>query len=124
MNGKRIAFYLAGLASLIVLIITVDKAEDWLTHVSYPFDVWRMDLDDILANLGLFLAGSAAIWTVKLKADRIEHKLNGGMMELAHKHVQENEVIIGLVHRLDKMETERKTCIDELKALRQHIEEL
>ena len=131
MNKKYVTYSLTGFVLLITLIIVVDKAEDLLTQVEYPFDVWRMDLDDILANIGLFMVGAAAIWTVKLRGDKLEanheqlaNKINGNLAVSARLHMQEDEIFIGLMHRIDKLENERTDCIDELKVLREKIEEL
>ena len=129
MTPKR-SLTIAGLfVALILLILIVDKSEDWLTHVEYPLNVWRMDLDDIAANIGLFLVGVAAFVTVfkkadqaSRKADQLSQRVNGGLQQAAREHVQDSEVIIGLVHRLDKVEGNRDLCLEELTALRKRID--
>ena len=131
MTPKR-SLTIAGLfVALILLILIVDKSEDWLTHVEYPLNVWRMDLDDIAANIGLFLVGVAAFVTVfkkadqaSRKADQVSQRVNGGLQQAAREHVQDSEVIIGLVHRLDKMEGNRDLCLEELAELRVRIDQL
>ena len=117
--------------ALIALIYIVDTAEDRLVHVEYPFNVWRMDLDDILANVGLFLVGVAAFVTVfkkadqaGKKADQLSQRVNGGLQKAAREHVQDNEVIVGLVHRLDMVEADRGKCLEELTSLRERIDQL
>jgi hypothetical protein len=124
------SYWLGGFFALIVLIVIVDSAKDWIV-VSYQFDVWRMDLDDFVANVGIFLAGVAAVWTVKLrndetrrKLDALEHKLNGEVKQAAHDHLQENEIIATMNHRLDKMEVQRDECTDALSKLRSRIDAL
>ena len=129
MSPKR-ALTITGLfAALVLLILIVDRAEDYLVHIEYPFNVWRMDLDDIAANIGLFLVGLAAFITVfrkadqaTRKADQVSQRVNGGLQQAAREHVQDSEVIIGLVHRLDKVEANRNLCLEELTALRERID--
>ena len=129
MTPKRALTIAAAFVALVLLILVVDRAEDFMHDISYPFNVWRMDLDDIAANIGLFLVGVAAFVTVFKKADRASRKadqlsqrVNGGLQQAAREHVQDNEVIIGLVHRLDKVEGNRDLCLEELTALRERID--
>ena len=128
---KRIWIGIGSFLALVILIIVIDRSEDWLTQVEYPFDVWRMDLDDVLANFGLFLAGLAAFLTVfrkagraHQKADQLSERVNGGLQRAAREHVQDSEVIIGLVHRIDKVEENRDLCLEELAELRERIDQL
>jgi hypothetical protein len=126
-------WYMAGgFILLILLIVLVDRAEDVLTHISYPFNVWRMDLDDIAANIGLFLVGLAAFMSVFRKADRahkkadqVSERINGGMMEMAKQHVaiatqeaQETSHYIDLLTRITNVEKQRDNCHEELEAIR------
>jgi hypothetical protein len=121
-----------GFVALVVLIYIVDTAEDWVQHISYPFDVWRMDLDDIAANIGLFLAGLAAFLAVFRKADRahqkadqVSERINGGLMEMAKQHValatqeaQETSHYIDLLTRVTNVEKQRDNCQKELDDIR------
>jgi hypothetical protein len=125
----------AGFIALVALIYIVDTAEDWVQHVSYPFDVWRMDLDDMLANVGLFLAGLAAFLAVFRKADRahkradlVSEQFNGGMKEMAKQHValatqeaQETSHYIDLLTRVTAVEKQRDDCHEELSQIREWI---
>jgi hypothetical protein len=124
-----------GFVSLVVLIYVVDTAEDWVQHISYPFNVWRMDLDDALANIGLFLAGLAAFIAVFRKADRahqkadqVSERINGGLMEMAKQHVeiatqeaQETGHYIDLLSRVTAVEKQRDDCHNELSQIRDWI---
>ena len=96
--------------------------------IQYPLGTWRMDLDDALTSVGTVALGVAAIWTVWLKAQEaerkaaaLEEKLNGGLQRAAKQHMQENEVIIGLNHRMDRFEQERDHCQQELADLREWV---
>lgn len=129
MKFKRHMMYLGALVALIILIVIVDRSEDWLTHVEYPFDVWRMDLDDVLANVGLFLAGlSAFIVAIRRadrahkKADQVGDRINGGMADMAKEHVamatQESQDYNELLLRVTSVENQRDDCLKELHMLR------
>ena len=133
-NVKRHWWTLAGFVALVMLIVIVDKSEDWLTHIEYPFDVWRMDLDDVLANIGLFLAGmSAFIVAVRRadrahkKADQVGDRINGGMAKMAKEHVkmatQEAQDYVELLSRVTAVEDQRDDCQKELHMLRVWINE-
>lgn len=125
----------AAAAALIMLIVIVDRAEDWVTHIEYPLNIWRMDLDDLLANLGLFLGGVAALITVFRKADRAQKKadqvserINGGMAELAKEHVAiataeatEASHFIDLLGRVTTIEKQRDDCHDQLEVMRTEL---
>ena len=128
---KRTLYWTAAAIGLVALIFVVDTAEDWLHDVSYPFNVWRMDLDDVAANIGLFLVGLAAFVTVfkkadkaHRKADQVSERVNGGLAVAAREHLQDNEVIHTMMHRMDRIEAQRDDCHDELALLRGRIEEL
>ena len=132
---KRALLIAGGFVALVTLIFIVDRAEDWLVHIEYPFNVWRMDLDDILANVGLFLAGLAAFLTVfrkankaHLKADQVSERINGGMAKMAREHVAiaaneatETEHYIDLLERITAIETQRDDCHKELADIRDWI---
>jgi hypothetical protein len=128
-------WYMAGgFILLILLIVIVDRAEDWIS-ISYQLDVWRMDLDDILSNVGTFLIGLAAIVAVwkkaeraHLKADQVSERINGGMMEMAKQHValatqeaQETSHYIDLLSRVTTIEKQRDDCHAELSNIREWI---
>jgi hypothetical protein len=126
--------FVGGFVALVTLIVIVDRAEDVL-QVSYQFDVWRMDLDDILANIGLFLVGLAAFLAVFRKADRahkradlVSEQFNGGMREMAKQHVelatqeaQEKSHYIDLLTRVTSIEKQRDDCHEELSVIREWI---
>jgi hypothetical protein len=132
---KRTLLFGGGFVALVALIYIVDTAEDWVQHVSYPFDVWRMDLDDALANVGLFLAGLGAFLAVFRKADRahkradlVSEQFNGGMREMAKQHVelatqeaQEAGHYIDLLTRVTTIEKQRDDCEAERQELREWI---
>ena len=109
----------------IVLIVAGVVLINQHATVQYPLGTWRMDLDDALTSVGTVALGVAAIWTVWLKAQEaqrkaaaLEEKLNGGLQRAAKQHMQENEVIIGLNHRMDRFEQERDHCQQELAELK------
>ena len=120
-----------GVVSFVVAVFLVDR----YAHVDYPFDVWRMDLDDALANIGFFLVGVAAIWTIGAKATRaeskanhVEHQINGGLSESAKRHVNEmldnNEIEVGLWRRVDALEESKQDCIEREKRCSEENEKL
>ena len=113
-----------GLISIVVGVVLINQH----ATIQYPLGTWRMDLDDALTSIALLATGVAAIWTVWLKATeadrkatKLEEKLNGGLQRAARQHMQENEVIIGLNHRMDRFETERDDCRSELADLREWV---
>ena len=113
-----------GVVLIIVGIVLINQH----ATIQYPLGTWRMDLDDALTSVGTVALGVAAIWTVWMKAtdaqrtaENLEKKLNGGLQRAAKQHMQENEVIIGLNHRMDRFETERDHCQQELADLREWV---
>lgn len=135
MNGRHSrTWYLIpglGLAAIVGAVVMHVAGVD----VDYPLNTWRMDLDDAMVGLGTILLGIAGIWTALTKArqaettanaaharaDLLEHKLNGGMVEVAREHMQENEVMATVIVRLDRIEAERDDCIEERKELQRWI---
>ena len=137
MKPYRAWLAIPSMIALVAVIYAVDRAEDFLTHIEYPFDVWRMDLDDILANIGLFLAGLGAFLMVFRKADRAHKKadlvsdqFNGGMKEIAQQHVElatqeahEEGHYIELLERVTAVERQRDDCRVELEMIRKWVNE-
>lgn len=121
----------AGLAAVVVAVLMHVAGVD----VDYPLATWRMDLDDAMVGVGTILLGVAGIWTALTKArqaeataleaharaDRLEHKVNGGMVEFARETMHENEIMATVIHRLDRIEAERDDCIEERKELQRWI---
>ena len=117
---------------LIALMVIVDRAEDILTHISYPMDTWRMDLDDALIGVGTFLLGVAAFVTLWRKADktqaatdRVAGQINGGMSAIAREHVEgaisDADVEVGLWRRVDALEAGLDECCErELRCLEEN----
>lgn len=117
-------FLLPGVILLIVggLLATVLRGVD----ISYPVNTWRMDLDDILANVaalilaaGTFLLGLAALKKASdadHRSIRNEHSINGGMGEAVTHHVGEAlkdaDVELGLWRRVDVLEEGYKDCME------------
>ena len=126
---RRYLLYTLAAAALIVIIVLVDKAEDLLTRIEYPMDVWRMDLDDIAANVGFFLAGLAAFLTVWKKAgkahdraDQVSQDINGGLASLASQIVadelRQSDIEVGLHNRVTALEdllVDYQGCLDREK---------
>lgn len=114
---------LPGVILLIVggLLATVLRGVD----ISYPVNTWRMDLDDILANVaalilaaGTFLLGFAAFKKASdadHRSMRNEHSINGGMADSVTHHVGEAlkdaDVEQGLWKRVDALETSNADCL-------------
>jgi hypothetical protein len=132
---RRTWLIAGGFVALVVLIYLVDTAEDWIAHVSYPFDVWRMDLDDMLANVGLFLAGLAAFLTVfrkagqaHKKADQVSERVNGGMARMVKEHVAiatneatEASHYLDLLSRVTEIEGQRDDCHQQLADIKEWV---
>ena len=128
-------WWAVGGVMLILLIVLVDKVEDLLAHIDYPLDVWRMDLDDLLANVGLFLGGLGAFLMVfkvakdaQRKAELVDSRINGGMKKLAEQHVAvaTNEALeaghyVELLSGVTKIEQQRDHCLEELDAIKEWI---
>lgn len=132
----RITWKWAIFASVIVMLLGF-SANHFLQEivVQYPLDTWRMDLDDFLANIGLFLGGLGALSAVLVrlrktedKITQVEHHMNGGMTDLAEKILLEQLEIAGygaswleVVARLDKIESERDSCREQVVALTRYV---
>jgi hypothetical protein len=116
-----------------VLIVTGFGIAHFLTEVvDYPLDVWRMDLDDLLANIGLFLVGLAAWLTVRQrakaaeeKAEAVDDKINGGIRKLAADMIRDemevagvNKATVEMEGRVEALEVERNQCRSELATMR------
>ena len=139
MTPRRIAWVATvGFVALVALIVAVDRVEDWMTSVHYPLDVWRMDLDDLLANVGLFLAGLAAYLKVRRstpgvekKVETVEGQVNGEIRELAAELIRDEIATAGLSQttvemegRVEALEVQRDQCLTELAAMRAAIRQI
>jgi len=123
-SHKRIGITI-GIIVALALFVGFDA---YAAEVEYPLDVWRMDLEDAAIGLGTILVGVAAIWATWIKARdaqrrsiALTYQLNGGLAQMAREHVQDNEVIVGLVHRLDGIELQRDDCLDRYEDLRSQV---
>jgi len=126
------------LAAVIVIVLIHESLED----IEYPLQVWRMDMDDLVANVGILAAAAAGVWKVKLDADKahreadkanaktadLERKFNGGLQEAAKTHMQDNEMFESLMVRVDRLEEEKQQeqkgrvdCEEALSDLRQWV---
>lgn len=119
---RRYLFPVLGFATFAAIVMFINAMID---TANYPFNVWRMDLDDFVANIAIVAGAVAGIWKVhgdakraEQKADTLEEKLNGGMKEAARSHMQDNELFQSLMFRVDRMEQERNECQDALSDLR------
>ena len=126
---KRYLLPGAGFAAFVVAVVWVNANID---RVDYPFHVWRMDLDDFVANVAIVAGAVAGLWKVKLDTDKarreaeaakqqiatLERKFNGGLEEAAKTHMQDNEVFETLIVRMDRIENERDDCQQALTELR------
>lgn len=84
-------------------------------------------------GLGAVLAGAAAVAESYSRATKAERKtdvladrMNGGLAAIAREHVQDNEVIAGLVHRMNRYEAEsdaRQAALDDCYAERRDLHE-
>ena len=110
-----------GVAALVALIIVVDRSEDWLSHVSYPFNTWRMDLDDAIGNVIAFLAVLVAYLAVTRRQKATESKLNGGLEELAKKLMRDEIETAGLNQTYMELLARVEKCMKENADMRQFI---
>ena len=131
---RRYLLPAAGFAVFVVAVVWINATID---YADYPFHVWRMDLDDAVANVAIVAGAFAGIWKVKLDADRarreaeaarqkteeLERRFNGGLAEAARTHMQDNEVFESLIIRVDRIEQERDACQAALSDLRQWVVE-
>ena len=115
--------------AFVVAVVWINASID---QVEYPFRVWRMDLDDAVANVAIIAGAVAGLWKVKLDADKakaeaekanrkaadLERKFNGGLADAARTHMQDNEVFESLIVRMDRFENERDDCQQALTELR------
>ena len=117
---KRLrAFFLPGIG-LVALVIAVVLIQSQ-AHVEYPLHVWRMDLDDALVGFGTILIGSAAIWTVWLKARdadartvALEKKLNGGLSSMASQIMMDEMKQAGIDATLAKRVATVETKLEDV----------
>ena len=119
--------FLPGLALLVVGGLVAHALEG--ASIEYPLGVWRMDLDDLLANIaalvlgvGTLLIGIAAFIKAREAlrlSQRNESTINGGMTEAAKAHMQEAldhaEIEPGLWKRVDALEQDRDLWEDSAK---------
>ena len=61
---KRYLLPGGGFIALVLVVAYINASVD---SASYPFHVWRMDLDDFVANTVLVVGAIAGIWKVKLR---------------------------------------------------------
>ena len=124
-----------GAIALVALILFLDRAEDYIGHVSYPLGTWRMDLDDALVGFGTILIGTAAIWKVWLlaysadkRSRKVEHEINGGMAEAVGHHVvnglNDADLEVGLWRRVDALEETITDCREREKECLKKNEDL
>ena len=106
--------------------------------ISYPTNVWRMDLDDMLANIGTVLLGIGTLllgFAALIKArealsisKRNEHSINGGMGDIAREHVNgalENaDVEQGLWKRVDVIEQSNKDCLEREARMKELMQDV
>ena len=77
-NGaKRYLLPGAVFALFVVAVVWINATID---SADYPIHVWRMDLDDAVANVAIVAGAAVGIWRVKLDADKAkrEAKPRGG----------------------------------------------
>ena len=117
-----------GLVVIIVGVVLINQN----ARVDYPLDTWRMDLDDALIGFGTILIGTAAIWTVWLKAkeadakaEAVEAKLNGGLSSIASQimmdELKQSGIDITLAKRVARVEAkleevtgQRDDCLERV----------
>jgi hypothetical protein len=121
LNWKSITF---AVAALVALIIVVDRAEDWLSHVSYPLDTWRMDLDDAVSNVIAGAAVLVAYLAIRRRQQKTDAKLNGGLKELAQEILLAeietsgiNDTVTSLRADVEEVKQQRDECIGKIEAL-------
>jgi ammonia channel protein AmtB len=131
-STKWLLFPGLGIIAFLVAVFLVDA----FTHrVEYPLDIWRMDLDDFLGNIGFLLAGIAAIWTVaktakraEKKADQVADQVNGGMASLAtqilHDEIRVAGLEVGLGARVMALEESKRDCEEEKRVCLEENEKL
>ena len=79
---------------LLVIAVLIFVVGGAFAHLSdqliarYPLGLWRMDLDDMLGNVGLFLAGLAAYLSVSRKQKATDAKVNGGLEDLVRDELE------------------------------------
>jgi hypothetical protein len=120
-NGS---WMLGGLVGIILVLIGGGFGHFLSDHPSYPLDVWRMDLDDVLANIGFFLAGLAAFVTVWRKTTNLEGKLNGKLERLVRDEMETaglSQTSAETIERVESLETERNQCREELTTMRTQL---
>jgi hypothetical protein len=131
MMWRRLRYWFlpaVGFAALVAGIVLVNQN----ANVAYPLSTWRMDLDDLIASVGIVAVGVAAIWTVWLKAKAADQKasalterVNGGLKKMAEQHVAaataeaiEAGHYVDLLSRVTTIEQQRDDCHEDLAAVR------
>lgn len=126
---------------LVLIVVGIVLINDHAT-IQYPLGTWRMDLDDALVGVGTILLGTAAIWTVWLKAsgnerrmELLERQFNGGLSSLAAQILLDEMKLSGLEvglavrvaeveTRLDEVRNERDDCMTRMAVQDQLIDSI
>jgi hypothetical protein len=126
LNWKSITF---AVVVLVALIVVVGRAEDWLSHVSYPMDTWRMDLDDAVSNVIAGAAVLVAYLAVRRRQNKTDAKLNGGIKELAQEILLAeietsgiNDTVTSLRADVEEVKQQRDECMGKIDALTAALE--
>lgn len=116
---------------LVVFIVGVVLVNEY-ARVAYPLSTWRMDLDDALIGFGTILIGTAAIWTVWMKAtdaaakaEALEAKLNGGLSSIASQIMMDElkqagidttlaKRVAGVEAKLEDVTGQRDDCLERV----------
>ena len=130
-HWRRVRYWFLPAAGFITLVVGVVLINQH-ANIAYPLSTWRVDLDDALIGLGTILIGTAAIWTVWLKAkaanervDAVERKLNGGLSNMASQIMMDEIKQAGIdttlakrvatvETRLEDVTTQRDDCLERV----------
>jgi hypothetical protein len=114
-----------GFFALVALIVIVDTAEDVLHDISYPFGTWRMDLDDVTANvltaIGILVAYTVGRRKQKKDRDATEAKLNGDLEKVAKDIMRDEIETAGLSNSFVGLLGRMEDCMKENGEMRRYI---
>lgn len=120
-------FLLPGLVLYIVLVVALHIIIDDLHFV-----VTGMGLATLLLAVAAIITAAVRLREhldeqhekqveLEERQAELEHKVNGGMAEATRKFVQEDEVIMSVVTRMDRFERERDDCLEKYDELHRFV---
>jgi hypothetical protein len=113
--------YLTAAAAVAIAVVIA-------VHV-YVGDVHLVITGVGFATFLLAVAALATAWVkvreyiddIQARTLELEEKMNGGFAEEARLHMQESELLTGVLHRMDRFERERDDCLEKYDSVLREV---